>query len=281
MKGYCVSKVCRIIEIKRTQYYYRLTHKEKRSRYTMKEIYLVENTFREHHGSFGRRMIREILKAQGILMSQRKISAIMKKQGLRSKYGRKKGKNVYTDEETSEKFINENYLKQMSDVQRQQHKIWSMDFTEQKTKNDKKTYICGIIDINGKTIVSYNMAKKCTAELAVKTLQKAVIKYGAPYMVQTDRGSQFTSNKFHDIISQQGIIHSMSRPHTPADNVWIETFWKSMKTEIGNVEKYDENEYCMIIDYYMHYYNTTRPHSSLGYIPPLKYRINNQIKNVI
>lgn len=54
-----------------------------------------------------------------------------------------------------------------------------------------------------------------------------------------------------------------------------------MKTEIGNVEKYDENEYCMIIEYYMHYYNTIRPHSSLGYIPPLKYSISNQIKSVI
>lgn len=230
-------------------------------------------------------MIQQLLKADGITMSQRKISRIMAMKGLKSKYGRKKCKNVYTDKETSEKYVSENYLKKLSEETKRTQMIWSMDFTEQKitgkTGNKKKMYTCGIIDINEKVVVGHMISSKCTAEVAAETLKMAIKAFGVPYMVHTDRGPQFTSNKFHDTILEAGVIHSMSRPHTPVDNVWIETFWKSMKIEIGYVEQYGEEEYRMVIDYYIHYYNTMRPHSALGYMVPLGYKVSRQINTVI
>lgn len=221
--------------------------------------------FVKHHGSFGRRVLKKLLEAEGITISERRISRIMKELGLVSKYGRKKCKNVYTSENT-EKYIRDNLYSKLKeeDLNRE---IWSMDFTEQKI-NGKKVYTCGIISVNRKIIVGCKQSTKCTAALAIKTVKMAIADYGIPFMIMTDRGSQFTSKDFFDMMQHYQILHSMSRPHTPVDNRFIETFWKTMKTEIGKTDLLNKETYAMVIDYYIHYYNYDRPHSSLGYKAP-------------
>ena len=82
------------------------------------------------------------------------------------------------------------------------------------------------------------------------------------------------SKAFHDILQKYGIRHSMSRPHTPIDNRFIETFWKSMKIEIGKTNLLDELSYGMVVDYYIYYYNNLRPHSSLNYDTPIKHQLD-------
>ena len=72
----------------------------------------------------------------------------MKEHGLVSKYGRKKGKNIYTSPNT-EKYIQENLFAAMSAEEKESNEIWSMDFTEQKI-NGKKIYTCGIISVGRK-----------------------------------------------------------------------------------------------------------------------------------
>lgn len=222
--------------------------------------------FIKHNGSFGRRMLKQLLKQDGINVSERRISRIMKEHGLVSKYGRKKGKNVYTSRNT-EKYIQENLFAAMSAEEKANSEIWSMDFTEQKV-NGKKVYTCGIISVGRKIVVSYCQSRTCTAALAVEAVRKAIEEYGRPDMIMTDRGVQFTSRCFYDTMQMEGIKHSMSRPHTPIDNRFIETFWKTMKTEIGKTTLLNEETYAMVIDYYIHYYNYERPHSALGYRVP-------------
>ena len=152
--------------------------------------------FIKHNGSFGRRMLKQLLKQDGINVSERRISRIMKEHGLVSKYGRKKGKNVYTSPNT-EKYIQENLFAAMSAEEKANSEIWSMDFTEQKV-NGKKVYTCGIISVGRKIVVSYCQSRTCTAALAVEAVRKAIEEYGRPDMIMTDRGVQFTSRCFYD-----------------------------------------------------------------------------------
>ena len=142
----------------------------------------------------------------------------------------------------------------------------------------KKIYTCGIISVKTKILVGMAMGKRYTAELAKQALEEAIAIYGAPYMVMTDRGSAFTSKQFYDILQEKGIQHSMSRPHTPIDNRFIETFWTSLKIEIGKVKHLNEQTYTMVMKYYVYYYNHLRPHSSLNYETPMESYLR---KNVI
>ena len=211
--------------------------------------------------------MKKLLEQDGICISEHKISRIMKLLGLSAKYGRKRGRNVHTSRHT-EKYIHENLFAMLTPEERSKKEIWSMDFTEQKIQG-RTIYTCGIISVNRKILVGYSQAIKCNTALAKETVQKAIAQYGIPDMIMTDRGAQFTSKDFYDMMEKLEIAHSMSRPHKPIDNRFIETFWKSMKVELGKTCLLTEQTYRMVIDYYIYYYNNLRPHSTLGYRPPL------------
>ena len=232
-----------------------------------KESQAVFETFMAHHGSFGRRTLKKLLERDGLCISEHKISRILKDLGLRSKYGRKKCKNVHTSKNT-EKYIHENLFAQLTPEERSKLEIWSMDFTEEKIQG-KKVYTCGIISVNRKILVGYSQSSKCDSTLAKQAVQKAVDQYGVPDMIMTDRGPQFTSKVFFDMMEKLEVAHSMSRPYKPIDNRFIETFWKSMKVELGKTDLLTEQTYRMVVDYYIYYYNNLRPHSTLDYKSPL------------
>lgn len=253
-----------MLKIKLSAYYYRKNHPIENK--LPKDTENVVKMFYRHFGSFGRRIIRRQLLANNIRISEYKIRKIMKMQGLCSKYGRKKGKNVHTSPETSEKYISENLFPQLTADERT-NKILSMDFTEQKVSG-KKIYTCGVININSKVLEAEICGCKNDSRAACQAVEIAIKEFGVPYMILTDRGSPFVSKSFHDLLERYGIRHSMSRPHTPADNCFIETFWKSMKTEIGKVDHLSTEQYMLIMEFYRHYYNHERPHSTLGYCAP-------------
>ena len=267
LREYPARKVCKILQIPRSSYYASRRHGVRRAEYKVKESQAVCDMFVRHHGSFGRRVLKKELEKQGIRVSEYKISRILKAQGYRSKYGRKKGKNVHTSEHTS-KYIQENLYAQLAPEQKSNMEIWSMDFTEEKIKG-KKIFTCGIISVNRKILVGYAQGTRCTTELAMEAVANAMLAYGIPDMIMTDRGPQFVSRDFHAMLEDWGIRHSMSRPHKPIDNCFIETFWKSMKVELGKPTLLTEQTYRMVIEYYIYYYNNLRPHSTLGYLPPL------------
>lgn len=170
--------------------------------------------------------------------------------------------------ENSKEFVRENLFANLTDEQKKRLEIWSMDFTEQKIRG-KKIYTCAAISVKRKILVGYAQGEHCTAELAMEAFANAALEHGLPDMVMTDRGVQFVSRDFHAMLEDWGVRHSMSRPHKPADNCFIETFWKLMKVELGQTEHLTEEMYRMVVDYYVYYYNHVRPHSSLGYHPPL------------
>ena len=94
---YPVRKVCRIMGIALSAYYHRKKYKAK-PRYTEEEERAVKEMYHRHMGNFGRRTLRRELMKEGIVLSEKRISKIMKKLGLRSKYGRRKAKNLHTNE---------------------------------------------------------------------------------------------------------------------------------------------------------------------------------------
>ena len=267
LQDYPARKVCQLLNIPRSSYYGMRRYGARRTAYKVKESQVVHDTFVEHNGSFGRRTLKKLLEQKGVRISEYKISRILKECGFRSKYGRKRCRNVHTSP-NRECYIHENLYAQLTPEKKSSMEIWSMDFTEEKI-NGKKVYICGIISVNSKILVGYPQGNRCTTDLAMEAFANAMLAYGIPDMVMTDRGAQFVSKDFHAMLEDWGIRHSMSRPHKPVDNCFIETFWKSMKVELGKTTLLSEQTYRMVIEYYIYYYNNLRPHSTLGYLPPL------------
>lgn len=261
-----MSEVCRILHVARSSVYYGRKRKGA-AKIEQREIEDVKEVLEEHHYSFGRRTTQELLRQRGKYMTQYKISKILKHLGHRSKYGRRKGKNVNTAEGTRE-YRKENILSRLTNLQKEELVIWHMDFSEVKTR-DGKLYLCGIISNGNRLLVGMTTSKHCNGKFAVESVRQAISRYGKPDIIHTDRGTQFVSKKFCEAMKAEGITQSMSRPHKPCDNAQIETFWKSMKVEIGPTDDYTDDEMDMIAKYYGYYYNTLRPHSALNYLSPL------------
>ena len=101
LRDYPARKVCQLLNIPRSSYYGMRRYGARRAEYKAKESQAVCEKFLHHHGSFGRRVLKKELEKDGIVISEYKISRILKQHGYRSKYGRKKARNVHTSEHTA------------------------------------------------------------------------------------------------------------------------------------------------------------------------------------
>ena len=85
----------------------------------------------------------------------------------------------------------------------------------------------------------------------------------------SDRGCQYTAKRTKELVEAHGFRVSMSRPRKPNDNQPIESFWKTLKTELTDISNLDFEEARMeIVKYIETYYNSRRRHSSIGYMTP-------------
>lgn len=196
----------------------------------------------------------------------RRIGKILKRHCLESKHGRKKlAKNIYTSKE--ERYIAANLIK--GETVWASNRICQMDASQFKCAGGK-LYVNGIIDIYDKTVVA-KYGKQESKELISETI-KEKLKKDKPETIHMDRGSSNASLKVKELMELHEIKRSMSAPHSPNENQYIETFWKSAKIEIGDTRKLTLAELEMVLDYYINYYNTERIHSSIGYLTPEQMR---------
>ncbi len=95
-------------------------------------------------------------------------------------------------------------------------------------------------------------------------LEEAIRNYGAPEIMNTDQGSQFTGSAFIDTLTEHRIQISMDGKGCWRDNVFVERLWKSIKYEEVYLHAYDSVSHAKAsLAKYIGFYNTQRPHSSL------------------
>ena len=104
-----------------------------------------------------------------------------------------------------------------------------------------------------------------------EALEEAIEKYGTPEIFNTDQWSQFTSHVFTSILEKNNISISMDGKWRYADNIFIERLWRTIKQEEVYLREYNSPIEAMIsLKKYMIFYNSQRPHQSLGYKTPKK-----------
>lgn len=133
-------------------------------------------------------------------------------------------------------------------------------------------YLCAIIDLFNREVIGWSIANHMRTEMVVAAFARAMAKRppakGAIF--HTDRGSQFASNEFKEILLKAGFIQSMSRKGNCWDNAVIESFFGTLKVEVVGNKIYTDIDEArrFMFDYIETFYNTERLHSSLGYVSP-------------
>jgi len=221
--------------------------------------------FNRHNGNYGAPRIKEVLAKENQTASKRRIGNILKKHCLESKHGRRRlAKNIHR---ASEQFIAENLIK--GDIPEKSNQICQMDASQFKHIGGK-LFVSGIIDVFDKTVV-VKYGKKENKELVFETISEK-LKVGKPEKIHSDRGLANCSSIVKKLLEENEIKLSMSAPYRPNENQYIETFWKTAKTEIGDTSRLTQPQLEMVLDYYINYYNTERIHSSIGYLTPKQMR---------
>ncbi|MCG2180172.1 IS3 family transposase [Staphylococcus epidermidis] len=134
-------------------------------------------------------------------------------------------------------------------------------------------YLSSIMDIYNGEIVAYKIDDKQDQSLVNDTLNQIDIPEGC--ILHSNQGSVYTSYAYYKLCEEKGIIRSMSRKGTPADNAPIESFHSSLKSEtfyINNELNRSNHIVIDIVEKYIKNYNNNRIQQKLGYLAPVKYR---------
>lgn len=268
MQDYPIKVIIKALEISKRAYLYNL-NSDKRVKEREIEKSVI-NCFHKNEGNYGRPRLKRELTAVGINISEGKIARILKENGLIAKAGRRRKRKKYRKSE--EQILQENLLlgKDLNNLKA--NEVWSSDITEFNTRSGK-LYFAGVIDAASRRIMGFHMASNMRQDIVHQAIKMALGNVENPkgILFHSDRGSQYTSNATQKLLKENGMISSMSRPGKPNDNQVIESFWNSIKTEIGSISSYLRSE--VISKLYEHvgdYYNNKRIHSGIAYLTPMK-----------
>ena len=162
---------------------------------------------------------------------------------------------------------------------------WCTDFTYLFLTDGSKRYNCSIIDLHERSVIASITDRNITADLAKRTLQKAIDSQPGidteKLLLHSDQGSQYTSKEFTEFCTSMGITQSMSKAGYPYDNASMESFNAILKKEEVNVNTYETfNEARLaIFEFIEGWYNNVRIHSSNNYMTPNE-KYEEYIKNI-
>lgn len=229
---------------------------------------LIKDVFANHSARYGSTRIFHELKSKGVACTRTKISERMKALNLIAK-ARKKFK--VTTDSNHNKPVAKNLLEQNFIADKPNQK-WVSDITYIPTA-EGWLYLCVFIDLYSRSIIGWSMSDRLLAPLVTNALSMALFKRKFPtkVIVHSDRGAQYCSDKYQNILSANDLLCSMSSTGCCYDNAAMESFFHSLKVELVHDENYQTRDQARSsIAYYMEaYYNRKRRHSAIGYNIPM------------
>jgi len=266
---YSVHMICEALDVPRGTFYnHVLRGKREHTWYAERRNELkkvIREIYDHSHQIFGAEKITVTLKGQGYPISVKMVRELMQEMGLTSI--RQGAKNTYVKEQR--KLIN--HVNQQFNVTRPDE-VWVSDVTYFRF-DDKKFYICAVIDLFARKAIAYRIGKSNSTQLVKGTFRAAYEsrKPTNPLTFHTDRGTNYRAKTFSAYLKSLGVTQSFSRARVPYDNSVMESFFSSLKREELYRTKYrSENEFRTAVDKYMTFYNEERPHATNQYKTPVQ-----------
>jgi len=266
-----VGRMCKLFGVSRSGYHASVTRLEsRRSRENRALKDKIRVLHAASHGISGAPKIHRDLMDAGVRCGKNRVARIMRKAGIRS---RVKRKFKATTDSRHNLPVAPNLLNQDFNVEAP-NRTWVGDITYVST-NEGWLYLAVLLDLFNREIVGWSASNRLTRQLAIDALQMAVGRRhpGKGLLHHTDRGSQYASADYQQLIKEHGMICSMSRKGNCYDNAVAESFFGRLKCEWVNHHRYrSRSEAAQSLFYYIEiFYNRKRRHSSIDYLTPREY----------
>ena len=247
-----VVRQCQILALSRSSVYYLPEPASAQDLALMRRI-------DELHLNFpfaGARMLRDLLRLEGLTASRRRVARLMRRMGVEALYRRP---NTSRRHPAHPVFP---YLLRNLVIDRP-NQVWAMDITYIPMKRGF-VYLAAVMDWATRRVLAWKLSISMTVDFCVQAVEEAIARYGTPEIFNTDQGSQFTSAQFTGLLTQHQIKISMDGQGCWRDNVFVERLWKSVKYEEVYLHAYESVlEARLSLTRYFDFYNQRRPHSSL------------------
>ena len=264
--------MCRLYGVTRGGYYaWRDREESDRSvddRRLLSEIERVHTRSRETYGS---PRVHGQLRREGEGVGIRRVERLMRENGIQgiatNFYKRLPGLHKYYSSVS-------NKIKDLEITEIDQ--VWVTDITYLRVKG-KFCYMATVMDRYSRRLLSWSIGSKKTTALTKRVLKKAMKlrQPRTPPIIHSDRGTEFLAGSFKRYLDKVGIIQSVNRPKKMNDNAQMESWYKSMKSDMYHRYKFENsNTLWKAMKSYIDFYNGERIHSSLGYATPIEFEIS-------
>ena len=263
--------MCRVLGVSRSGFYaFRARQSAPESARRREELRLLVAIKASHHASrqtYGAPRVLDDLRESGWRVSRKRVQRVMRRAGLQARRPRR---YVITTDSDHAFSVARNLLARDFSAGAINQK-WGCDITFIPT-TEGWLYLAVVLDLCSRRVVGHAMADSLHRSLVEEALVMAQRrrKPTPGLMHHSDRGSQYASSDYQELLYTAGLVCSMSRKGDCWDNAPMESFWGTLKTELVNHERYARREEARqsIFEYIEVFYNRERLHSSLGYQSP-------------
>ena len=269
--------MCIVLGVSKSGFYRWLNHQNNDHR-SEKETYKkelrkkIKKSFYESMGTYGSPRVHDDLVEWGYIVSRKTVARMMKKMGLKAT---PRERYVVTTDSNHNLNIYPNLIKRQFNVA-EPNKVWAADITYIWTI-EGWIYLATIMDLFSRKIVGWSLDSNMKKQLTLQALNRALeLRRPQPsdeLIHHSDRGSQYCSKEYIDLLNEQEIRVSMSRQGDPYDNACIESFHANLKKDLVYRRRFKTRaEAVQAINHYISaIYNERRKHSTLGYCSPNKF----------
>lgn len=255
------------MKMPRSTFYYR---KRKGRRPTDEELLAPIRKIIEEFPRYGYRRVTAAIRREGFPVNRKRIYRLMKEARLLCR--QKKRFRVYTTDSNHPYPIYPNLVETV--VVARLNQVWVADLTYIRIQTSF-VYLAVILDACSRKAIGYALSERIDKELALAALRMALENRKPPAgcIHHSDRGVQYASHEYVDLLKEHNFQISMSRKGNPYDNAMAESFMKTLKCEEVYLSEYQtirdaaDNVFRFIEDVY----NQKRLHSSIGYLPPVEF----------
>jgi putative transposase len=261
-----VERMCRVLGVSVSGFYDWLKRTpSQRAQANTELTQRIRVVHEQSRQTYGYLRIHAQLHAEGVRVGKHRVARLMRQAGLRPGSVKRRRVTTQADERQA---VAPNVLAQNFHAQRPNQK-WLVDITYIATR-EGWLYLAGVLDVFSRRVVGWSMSERLDRSLPMNALKMAIQQRGLPELHHSDRGSQYTSAAYLQLLKQ--VTVSMSHTGHCYDNAMAESFWGTLKTECAD-RVFDTRAAARLalFDYIECWYNRQRLHSALGYRSPVAF----------
>ncbi len=269
--------MCGVLQVSRSGYYaWRRRRASRRAQANQTLVAQMQRLHRQTKERYGAVKLWHALTALGVACGRHRVARLRRAHGLIARRVRRVRLLVEHHQFAPPA---PNRLQQIF-VAPAANRIWAGDLTAIATRAGW-LYLAVLLDLYSRRVIGWAMSATPDKHVAVAALRMAVDqRQPAPGLIHhTDQGALYTSGAYQQVLTQQGLVASMSRKGNCYDNAVVESFFSTLKNELVHDRDYHTRDEAQaeVFEFIEVFYNRQRLHQTLGYVSPVQFETHHSV----